>query len=73
MSKFLSVGKPVVVASHPRSGTHLTLDLLRKQFPACASYKLPAQPLDRLYFALEALSAPPQRSISEGQSAENFV
>lgn len=68
MSKFSTVGKPVVVASHPRSGTHLTLDLLRKQFPACASYKLPAQPLDRLYLALEALSARPKQSISEAKA-----
>lgn len=28
-------GKAVVVASHPRSGTHLVIDLLRRQFPSC--------------------------------------
>lgn len=68
MSKFSAIGKPVMVASHPRSGTHLTLDLLRKQFPGCSTYKLPMQPLDRLYLALEALSAPPKQSISEAQA-----
>jgi len=25
----------IVVASHPRSGTHLVMDLLRRQFPSC--------------------------------------
>jgi len=70
MNRFEAIGQPVVVASHPRSGTHLTLDLLRKQFPACTSYKLPVQPLDRLYLALEALSAPPRRSISEAKALE---
>jgi len=28
-------GRAIVVASHPRSGTHLVIDLLRRQFPAC--------------------------------------
>ena len=27
--------RPVVVASHPRSGTHLLMDLMRKQFDDC--------------------------------------
>ena len=68
MNLFDGIGKPIIVASHPRSGTHLTIDLLRKQFPACTSYKLPMQPLDRLYLGLEALSAPPAKSISEAQA-----
>lgn len=68
IAQFFGIGKPVVVASHPRSGTHLTIDLLRKQFPACATHKLPAQPLDRLYFALEALSAPSHQSITEAKA-----
>src|SRR4051794_27731921 len=41
--------RPVVVASHPRSGTHLLIDLLRRQFPACASWKYPLERMDRLY------------------------
>lgn len=68
MSPFSTIGQPIVVASHPRSGTHLTLDLLRKQFPACATYKFPIQPLDRLYLALEALSAPSHQAISEAKA-----
>lgn len=68
MISFAGIGKPIIVASHPRSGTHLTMDLLRKQFPACVTYKLPTQPLDRLYLALEALSASPKQSISEAKA-----
>lgn len=33
------LNRPVIVASHPRSGTHLTLDLIRRQFPACEKTK----------------------------------
>ncbi|MEM9446955.1 MAG: sulfotransferase domain-containing protein [Cyanobacteria bacterium P01_E01_bin.6] len=52
-----SLANPVLVASHPRSGTHLTIDTLRKQFLACASWKYPGEPLDRLYVPLEGLIA----------------
>jgi hypothetical protein len=30
-----SVDSAIIVASHPRSGTHLVIDLLRRQFPNC--------------------------------------
>lgn len=53
---FEDLGKPIVVASHPRSGTHLTIDLLRKQFIECQSWKKRGEPLDRLYFALESFA-----------------
>jgi hypothetical protein len=29
------IGRCVIIATHPRSGTHLTIDLLRKQFQEC--------------------------------------
>ena len=41
--------KPIVVCSFPRSGTHVMMDLIRKQFPACKAWKMPGQPLDHLY------------------------
>jgi len=47
--------RPVVVASHPRSGTHLAIDLLRKQFAQCASWKRPGERLDRLYCNLDIM------------------
>ncbi len=46
---------PIVVASHPRSGTHLTLDTFRRQFRECRSWKYWGEPLDRLYLNLESL------------------
>jgi FkbM family methyltransferase len=51
------IGKPILVASHPRSGTHLTIDLLRKQFVECSSYKYWGESLDHLYLPLEGLIA----------------
>lgn len=59
MNSFQTIGKPIVVASHPRSGTHLTIDLLRRQFQPCRSWKKPGEPLDRLYFALESFAPSP--------------
>ncbi len=41
--------KPVVVATHERSGTHLMIDTLRRQFGACRSWKLPFERNDKLY------------------------
>jgi len=58
MEIFQDIGKPILIASHPRSGTHLTIDLLRKQFPQCQSSKKLGEPLDRLYFALESFDSP---------------
>jgi hypothetical protein len=46
---------PVVVASHPRSGTHLLIDTLRRQFDACCSWKWPGERLDRLYCNIDEL------------------
>lgn len=55
LSNTLSDIKPVVVASHPRSGTHLLIDLLRRQFSECNSWKWPLERLDRLYLNLDEL------------------
>jgi len=49
--------QPIVVASHPRSGTHIALDLFRKQFLECQSWKLPGEKLNRLYISIESLEA----------------
>ena len=65
MSIFNSIGKPIIVASHPRSGTHLTIDLLRRQFLECKSYKLPIQSSDHLFLTLEGLSNPVGNSMIE--------
>jgi len=51
-------GRPIVVASHMRSGTHLMIDLLRRQFPGCQSWKWPGEPNDMLYLPLDVMSDP---------------
>lgn len=45
--------RPIVVASFPRSGTHLCIDTLRLNFPACRSWKLPLERADALYANLD--------------------
>ena len=44
---------PILVASHPRSGTHLVIDLLRRQFPETRVEKELFKPLDSLYLNIE--------------------
>ena len=51
--------RPVVVASHPRSGTHLCIDTLRLNAPACASWKWPFERADRLYLDIDATAGNP--------------
>jgi hypothetical protein len=46
---------PIVIATHERSGTHLTIDLLRRQFRECGARKAFGERMDRLYLSLEAL------------------
>lgn len=46
--------RPVVVASHRRSGTHLMLDFLRRQFEACCPpFRLGVNPHRYLYFVID--------------------
>jgi len=35
--------KPICVVSHPRSGTHLMIDFIRRHFPQTTDWKLPLQ------------------------------
>ncbi|MEQ8316829.1 MAG: sulfotransferase domain-containing protein [Phycisphaerales bacterium] len=49
--------RPVVVASHRRSGTHLMLDFLRRQFDACRpAFRFGVNPHRYLYFVLDRFS-----------------
>lgn len=45
--------RPLVVASHPRSGTHLCIDALRLNCPAFRSSKAWFERADRLYLGLD--------------------
>lgn len=51
--EFSGIGRRLVVATHRRSGTHLTMDLLRKQFREFQSYKRLGERADRMYLTLE--------------------
>lgn len=48
----------IVIASHRRSGTHLTIDLLRRQFAECRGYKWPGSGPYALYLNLDLLNVP---------------
>jgi hypothetical protein len=60
--------RPLIVASHPRSGTHLVIDSFRRQLVECRSWKWPFEPLDRLYLNLDSLLALPEPRIAEGSA-----
>jgi hypothetical protein len=49
--------KPIVVLTHRRSGTHLVIDLLRRQFEECDSWKWWGEGNGRLYVSLDAQCA----------------
>lgn len=50
--------RPILVASHERSGTHLFMDLLRRQFPDCRGrVGRFGNPHDSLYFSIDRLNA----------------
>ena len=57
-SSLARCGRPIVVASHMRSGTHLMIDLLRRQFAVCRSWKWPGEPNDMLYLPLDVVTHP---------------
>lgn len=47
------IGKPIIVATHPRSGTHLVIDFLRKQFQPCKSWKYLGETKNNLYLDID--------------------
>lgn len=47
--------KPVVIVTHPRSGTHLLIDFLRNNFPDCSSWKYPFETKGSLYLNIDTL------------------
>jgi hypothetical protein len=69
--RFAGIGRRVVVATHRRSGTHLTLDLLRRHFLACRARKGLGEGLDTLYLNLDRLETP-RRPLSEAAALERL-
>ncbi|OMP31775.1 sulfotransferase domain-containing protein [Mangrovimonas sp. DI 80] len=47
--------QPIVVTSHPRSGTHLCIDFLRRHYKECTIPNTFDRGLDDLYFSIEGL------------------
>ncbi|KAA0217480.1 MAG: hypothetical protein DYG94_00275 [Leptolyngbya sp. PLA3] len=59
---------PILVASHERSGTHLFMDLLRRQFPDCRGrVGRFVNPHDSLYFSIDRLNAEHHRPGEPGE------
>lgn len=52
---------PIVVATFPRSGTHLAIDSLRLNFRCCHAWKWPLSGLSSLYVSFDDLSTMPDR------------
>ena len=50
--------KPITIVTHKRSGTHLVMDLLRRQFEECDAWKWWGENQSRLYLSLQALYDP---------------
>ena len=48
--------RPIIIATHPRSGTHLTIDLLRKQFKECQSWLWFGETVHHSYITLDHLT-----------------
>lgn len=62
------VGKPIVVATHRRSGTHLTIDTLRRNFPECRPRLLPLESLHRTYLNLDRMNTNSDEPITEADA-----
>ncbi len=50
--------RPIAIITHKRSGTHLTMDVMRRQFEECDSWKWWGENHSRLYLSLQALYDP---------------
>lgn len=55
-SQLDAIGRPIIVASHQRSGTHLTIDLLRRHFPDTNPKLMPFESLHHLYLDIDSFS-----------------
>jgi len=64
---------PIIVASHRRSGTHLTIDLIRRNFPETSIFKLPLEHLDNTYLNLDRLDPAHERSIAESSAIRTLT
>lgn len=64
-SKEYFPGKAIIIASHPRSGTHLSIDFLRKQFLECQAHLSFFETRHHAYLTLDHLSKKHKPHISQ--------
>jgi hypothetical protein len=50
------LGLPLIIVTHMRSGTHLTIVFIRRQFSCFQAWKWPGEVNDMLYLSLDVLS-----------------
>ncbi|MEM1183886.1 MAG: sulfotransferase domain-containing protein [Planctomycetota bacterium] len=63
-----SVGRPVMVASYYRSGTHLLMDLVRRHFPEFRPRMRPFESIHSTYLSLDRFESTAHRPISPSAS-----
>jgi len=51
------VGCPIIVYTFGRSGTHMVIDMLRRQLRECMTWKYPGEHNDMLFASLDSLAA----------------
>ncbi|MBX3315229.1 MAG: sulfotransferase domain-containing protein [Phycisphaeraceae bacterium] len=68
-----ATGDPVIVASHRRSGTHLTIDLLRRQFRAFHQRLAPFAPIDLLYLSIDRFHTDHFNPITQREARRRFL
>lgn len=64
------IGRCIVIVTHPRSGTHLTIDLLRKQFRECQSWLWFGETLHHSYLNLDHLASNSSPNISQHKAVD---
>lgn len=65
--------RPIVVLTHKRSGTHLTLDLFRRHFRECAAWKWWGENESRLYLSLPSLFNPEELTPTSERRAVDIL
>jgi hypothetical protein len=63
----------IIISSHRRSGTHLTIDLIQKHFSESRSVKKIGEPMDRLYLNFDALGNKKHKRCIDYNTAQKIL
>ncbi len=55
-NELAEIGDPIIVHTFGRSGTHMIIDLLRRQFRECRTWKYPGEKSNMLHASLDDIS-----------------